>query len=194
MWLSLKSYTHVLVCFFVNVTTCPKLQFPSSSKLFSIYLQSLIPVLTLYLTQCVLMRTDLRHLLIPWIHQTSTLYILWKIVQALLKTYYYAHVLKHSINVSKMSKNTNVDDKLSSLIIHLQSKRTLPFLQSNFKKCRTNKSPYLTKVRLCFRITHRRTYYFVETLLELSTQMHSKSKEISPIMRRGNIRQKKEIL
>lgn len=93
----------------------------------------------------------------------------------------------------KMSKNTNVDDKLSSLIIHLQSKRTLPFLQSNFKKCRTNKSPYLTKVRLCFRITHRRTYYFVETLLELSTQMHSKSKEISPIMRRGNIRQKKEI-
>lgn len=108
-----------------------------------------------------------------------------------IKTYYYAHVLKHSINVSKMSKNTNVDDKLSSLIIHLQSKRTLPFLQSNFKKCRTNKSPYLTKVRLCFRITHRRTYYFVETLLELSTQMHQKSKEISPIMRRGNIRQKK---
>lgn len=162
-------------------------------KIISIYLRSLIPVLTLYLTQCVLMRTDLRHLLIPWFHQTSTLYILWKIVQALLKTYYYAHVLKHSINVSKMSKNTNVDYKLSSLIIHLQSKRTLPFLQSNFKKCRTNKSPYLTKVRLCFRITHRRTYYFVETLLELSTQMHSKSKEISPIMRRGNIRQKKDI-
>lgn len=101
--------------------------------------------------------------------------------------------IKNVLNVSKMSKNTNVDDKLSSLIIHLQSKRTLPFLQSNFKKCRTNKSPYLTKVRLCFRITHRRTYYFVETLLELSTQMHSKSKEISPIMRRGNIRQKKDI-
>lgn len=159
----------------------------------SIYLQSLIPILTLYLTVCLLMKTDLRHLLIPWFHQNSTLYILWKIVQALLKTYYYAHVLKHSINVSKMSKNTNVDDKLSSLIIHLQSKRTLLFLQSNFKKCRTNKSPYLTKVRLCFRITHRRIYYFVETLLELSTQMHQKSKEISPIMRRGNIRPKKDI-
>lgn len=138
----------------------------------SIYLQFLIPILTLYLTQCALMKTDLRHSQIPWFHKTSTLYILWKIVQAISKTYFYAHVLKPSINVSKMSKNTNVDDKLSSLIIHLQSKRTLPFLQSNFKKFRTNKSPSLTKVRLCFRITHRRTYYFVETLLELSTQMH----------------------
>lgn len=133
MWLSLKSYTHVLVCFFINVTTCPKLQSPSSSKLFfnlfAISYPSFNPI-----SNPVCIDEDGPEAF-TYTLVSPNFYSLYSLEDCIgfIKTYYYAHVLKHSINVSKMSKNTNVDDKLSSLIIHLQSKRTLPFLQSNFK-------------------------------------------------------------